>query len=348
MPLPLTKFSPSDPFTSANGWKMAIPFNSLNALAIINNQSNTEFDVFTDYGDYLGTVPAGVLFLPILIGYSTLFLEFRAGSVVDSTNTPTNYVNGMIYSSNEKLPNLQPVALARSVNVGNNITMSTTNILQGTAQQLGVTTKDVIGAPSAAGLIPANIASTISGTQIVIAAIDGSGNIVLATSLEISDVLAKFLGALEIDGTLTLLGKINEIAGMATDGVLGVPGVVKIPNLVTITTTAAQNIISITPPSDGWYRAALGFVLNNSVSGNAITAQATYQDAIGINRGVNFTLINGSTFLVASGTNSFVNGGWACQPLTFYAKAAANITLIFRDPTNVPNDTVFAVLERLG
>ena len=348
MPLPLTKFSPSDPFTSANGWKMAIPFNSLNALAIINNQSNTEFDVFTDYGDYLGTVPAGVLFLPILIGYSTLFLEFRAGSVVNSTNTPTNYVNGMIYSSNEKKPNLQPVALARSVNVGNNITMSTTNILEGTGQLLGVTTKDIAGSPNGAGLIPASVDNGLTGTQILLAALNGSGNAELSTALEISGSLAKFLGALEIDGILTLLGKINEIAGMATDGVLGVPGIVKIPNLVTITSTVAQNIIAVAPPNDGWYRAALGFVLNNSVSGNAITAQATYQDATGVNRGVFFSLINGSTQLLGAGVSSFVNGSWTCQPLTFYAKAAANITLIFRDPTNVPNDTVFAILERLG
>src|SRR6185437_395467 len=151
----------------------------------------------------------------------------------------------------------------------------------------------------------------------------------------------------EIGGALTVDGPVSAVAGVATAGAFGVATVIGEAAPAVVTSTALQTILTVAAPAQGFYRAALGFVLNNGVSGNAVTAQLFYQDATGTNRGAFFSLINGSTQLIAAATSSFANSAWACQPLTFYAKSGSAISLVFRDTTNTPNDTVFAVLERL-
>ena len=350
MSLPLTRFFLTDPFTTPLGWKVAIPGSSAGAVLYVHNQTDTSMDVYGDgsQNDYLGTIPAELGFFAIRPSMSYLYLEFRPGAALNASSAPSAYVDGQYFAPGEPDPGYPMIGLSRLVNVGNNVTVGTSPILEGTGQTLGVTTRDTAGSPGGPGLIPASVVSVLSGTQLLLAALDGSGNPVLATALVLSAALARFQGATEIDGALSLLQAIAEVGGMATDGALGVAGIVKAPAPVVVTSTAAQNIISLTPPANGVYRAALGFVLNNAVSGNAITAQVSYQDATGVNRGAFFSLINGSTQLLGAGVSSFVNSAWACQPLTFYAKIGASITLVFRDPTNTPNDTVFAVLERLS
>ena len=241
-------------------------------------------------------------------------------------------------------------SLARVVNVGNAVTVGTSNILQGTAQSRAVTTRDLPGiAPDKSPLlIPAIANPTGDTTSIGLAPLDASGNPVTTAALLLAPTLLDSLAPVQCESTLAVVGKVSKVANMATDGALGVVAVPTAPAPVTVTVTTAQNIIVFTPPGNGWYRAGISFVLGNGVSGNAITAMVSYQDATGVNRGANFAMVNGSTNVIAAGITSMANGGWACEPLMFYAKTGAQITISFRDPTNTPNDTVIAVLERLA
>lgn len=350
MSLPLQRFFLADPFTTPRGWSITVPGATAGATLYLHNQTDTSMDVYGDGNDsaYLGTIPAELGFFAIRPKRAYLSLEFRPGTVLNADSAPSAYVDGQYFAPNEPDPGYPMIGLSRLVNVGNAVIVGTSPILEGSGQVNGVTTRDIVGSPGGPGLIPATVENTLSGTSIALVALDGNGNPKISTMLAINATLAQFYGPLTVSGLLALAQNISMVCNIATDGAPGVATVVKALAPTLITSTASQTVASFTPTVSGVYRVALGFVLNNGVSGNAITVQAVYRDATGQGRSVNLVQVNGSTMLVGSGTNSFSNGSWAGQPMVFYAQAGTAISLVFRDPTNTPNDTVYGLIEWLA
>ena len=241
-------------------------------------------------------------------------------------------------------------SLARVVNVGNAVTVGTSNILQGTGQSRAVTTRDLPGiVPDRSPLLIPAIANPVGDpTSIGLAPLDASGNPVTTAALLLAPTLLDSFAPVKCESTLAVVGSVSKVANMATDGALGVAGVVRAPGPVTVASTASQTILSHTPVANGFFRASVHMLLRNGTSGNAITLSVTYTDADGASRTTFFVLASGSTFSVAAGVTSFGNSAWTGEPLCFYATTTGAITIAFRDPTNTPNDTVNAVLERLA
>ena len=350
MALPLQSFQLTDPFTTPLGWKIPISEGGLNAVAVVNNQSSTEFAVYTDLGRYLITIPARVLFVPVVIPYVATYLEFRPGTAlanIVAASSTTNYVNGVLYSAKEPRPQVQPVALARDVNVGNSVAVSNATALIAGGQVDGITTIDSSApSPDLIQIVPThNAVSTAHGLTLE----SWTGTIYTAE-------LQAYLGVIIGNGDLNIAnnhnllvsGAVTQVGGQTLAGALGVVTTPPAPVKVVVAVLTLQTILTFTPTVDGHYRANLTAVLANGTSGNAITGKVSYQDATGVNRSSNFQLISGSTSLIAAGVSSFVNGAWAGVPLYFFAKAGTAITIQFQDPTNTPNDTVSAALERLG
>ena len=353
MALPLQSFQLTDPFTTPQGWKIPISEGGLNAVAVVNNQSSTELAVYTDLGRYLTTIPARVLFMPVVIPYVATYLEFRPGTAlanIVAASSTTNYVNGVLYSAKELRPPVQPVALARDVNVGNSVTVGNASelIAGGDADGLITRAEGGIGTQYV-DLEPTHSAPANNyGLKLQF----WNAGLVAYTTVAVADnlgFLITFAGLSNTGGPTSLSGgAITNIAGQALAGALGVVGTPVAPAKVVVAVTTLQTILTFTPTVDGHYRANINPVLANGTSGNTITAKVNYQDATGVNRSSNFQLISGSTSLIGAGVSSFVNGAWAGVPLYFFAKAGTAITIQFQDPTNTPNDTVSAALERLG
>ena len=231
-------------------------------------------------------------------------------------------------------------SLARVVNVGNAVTVGTSTLLEGSNQLLGVSERDVAvpNANAGSALYPAVAQS--GGTPIGLFPADANGNPNASAGMiaRPADVLAQ--------SPLTLLGAILAVGGVTTAGAFGVPVIVASSGLVAVTLTTLQTILNFATVVNGLYRASVYALIANSISGNACTLQASW--FAGSARTADFTLTNGATQAVAAGVTALANGGWAGAGLTFFATSGGAIQITYRDPTNTPNDTVIAVLERLA
>ena len=156
-------------------------------------------------------------------------------------------------------------------------------------------------------------------------------------------------GGLGVSGGATSLagGHVSNVAGEPTAGVLGVPVTPAVALLTSVTVLTAVNVLDFTPVNNGFYRVNVSMILANGTNGNAITVKVTYRNSAGLFT-ANIKFINGASEAMAAGVTSFANASWAGEPLTFYATTAGHIQVSFQDPTNTPNDTVSAVLERLA
>lgn len=343
MSLPLHRFFLTDPFTTPRGWAIVAPGTTAGATFYLHNQTDTSMDVYGDGSDseYLGTIPAELGFFAIHPRKGYLSLEFRPGTVLNASSAPSAYVDGQYFAPGEADPGYPMIGLSRLVNVGNSLTVSNATLLQGTGQNDGVTTHDeTVGSTGGAALIPANVQP--GGSPLMLFPIDASGNVLVAAGILIAPALTTLQNALALGGAIT------QLAGKATAGALGVAGIIGAPGPTPIIVTTAVNVLDMAPPAAGFYRASVHALINNGVSGNAITFSLTYRDAAGTARTNFFAMQSGSTFLTAAGVSSFGNAGWASEPLCFYAGVAGNITFTYRDPTNTPNDTVNVILERLA
>ena len=256
------------------------------------------------------------------------------------TNPPAQEVTVEVFSQPRKVNRF---SLARVVNVGNSVSVGTSDILQGTGQQAGITTQDRNSVPNHyPTLIPAQAAAGGGQTDIALAPLDTNGLPLISAALTVK--------ATETDITTPLFisAPIIEVGAVPTAGALGVAAVIAAPGPFAVTSIGLKTVLSIAPSANGLYRMSVHVLLNNLVSGNALTVSVSYKDAVGTNRSSNMTLIAGSTSVIAAGVTSMANGAWAGNSLTFYAATGANITLNYNDPNNTPNDVVNAVLERLA
>lgn len=345
MSLPLHRFFLTDPFTTPRGWAIVAPGTTAGATFYFHNQTDTSMDVYGDGSDseYLGTIPAELGFFAIHPRKGYLSLEFRPGTVLNASSAPSAYVDGQYFAPGEADPGYPMIGLSRLVNVGNSVSVGTSDILQGTGQQAGITTQDRNSVPNHyPTLIPAQAAAGGGQTDIALAPLDTNGLPLISAALTVK--------ATETDITTPLFisAPIIEVGAVPTAGALGVAAVIAAPGPFAVTTIGVKNPIIIAPPANGFYRMSVHVLLNNAVSGNALTVSASYRDANGTNRTSNMTLISGSTSVIAAGVTSMANGAWAGNSLSFYATTGANITLNYNDPTNTPNDTVNVILERLA
>ena len=239
-------------------------------------------------------------------------------------------------------------SLARNINVGNSVTVSNASELIAGGDTDGlITHAENQPGTQYVDLEPTHsLAATNYGLKLQYW--NGSAYVTVATFDNLGALVA-FAGLSNTGGPTSLSGgAITNIAGQALAGALGVVVTPPAPAKVVVTALTLQTILSFTPTVDGHYRANITAVLANGTSGNAIRAQVNYADAGGVGRSSNFQLISGSTSLIAAAVSSFVNGAWAGVPLYFFAKAGTAISIQFQDPTNTPNDTVSAALERIG
>ncbi len=232
-------------------------------------------------------------------------------------------------------------SLARNINVGNSVTVGNSSELVAGGDPDGLITHLEAGPGTQYVDLEPTHSITANNYGLKLQYWNGTAYVTVATFDSLGALIA--LAGLSVAG-----GPINNVAGQTTGGALGVDVMPTAPVKVVVTALTLQTILSFTPTVDGWYRANITAVLANGTSGNAITAKVNYQDATAVNRSSNFQLISGSTSLIGAGVSSFVNGAWAGVPLFFFAKAGTAISIQYQDPTNTPNDTVSAALERLG
>lgn len=159
-----------------------------------------------------------------------------------------------------------------------------------------------------------------------------------------------FLSLGELGKTAFINSNIGTIGGIGTTGALGMPGVVAEASFTGITSTATQMILSYQTPlaADIRFMACMTIRPNNAVSGNNITASITWTSPDNSTGTQVFQFSGGSAYVVANGATNIVNGSRVGLPLYGMAKANTTIILNYRDPTNAPNDDVFADLVMLG
>lgn len=365
MPLPLNGFKLTDSLTTQAGWRITLPISGIGTTVYLNNISNTEFQVFDDTGKYILTIPAGLYYIPVYLSYPTTILELRP-LVLLIDNTLQNYVGGMQFAPREKVPPLAPVAVARAVGgtvaVQGVVTLANSTAIIAAGQTDGITTQFETGA----GLIAQDqidIRPTVNDTGrthgLMLDSYDGAafhhelsayGGITILGA----GGLAVANGGLAVNSTIpgqapTSLagGKITNINGEVTQGVLGVPTTSIIALLQNINVLTTVNTVNFTPTANAFYRINVTVRINNGTPGSAITVLLTYRDAGGV-QSANLKFMRGNVEALAAGVTSFANGTWAGEPLAFYATTAGALTLSYQNPANTPNDFVSAVLERLA
>ena len=142
---------------------------------------------------------------------------------------------------------------------------------------------------------------------------------------------------------------IAVVAGQNTAGSFGVAPIVAQKFGQTVTATGLTAILTYTPPANGLYRVSC-YVEFNSTVGSLLVLQATYADDLGAATKF-FTYSGGGATspLLLNGGNSFGPPiSMPIMPMVFYAKTTANIVISYNDPSGVPNDAVWATIERIA
>ena len=119
MPIPLTGFKITDAFTTSLGWKVDLTNaqNTLKAHLLVNNQTDTEFNVWGDGIIFLGNCPAWLTYARFMLPDIYRYVEFREVADLNVQGAPALYVNAMLYNSNEPLPEILPIAIVRQTDI---------------------------------------------------------------------------------------------------------------------------------------------------------------------------------------------------------------------------------------
>lgn len=119
MPIPLTGFDITDAFTTSLGWKIDLTNaqNTLKAHLLVNNQTDTEFNLWGDGIVFLGNCPAWLTYARFMLPNIYSFVEFREVANLNVQGAPALYVNAMLYNSNEPLPEILPIAIVRQTDI---------------------------------------------------------------------------------------------------------------------------------------------------------------------------------------------------------------------------------------
>lgn len=117
MAQPLGGFKLTDPFTTSLGWKIVLPQTTLGAHLYVNNQTDTEFDLWGDGYSYLGKVPAWLTYADIQLNQLYSSVEFRSVFALNVTAPVSFYVSAMFYEATEKQPNMAPIAVVRQTDI---------------------------------------------------------------------------------------------------------------------------------------------------------------------------------------------------------------------------------------
>jgi hypothetical protein len=172
------------------------------------------------------------------------------------------------------------------------------------------------------------------------------------TQLDNANITTDGSGALRVGTTATVIGGLSAFGGVArvgsngTVGSFGVAPIVAQALSVGVTSTAAQTLVSFTPPANATYRINLVISFGNT-SDQLLTAKVVCRDvALGTNQ-TNF-FISGQTGIVLAGNNACTHGQQiATAPLVIAAGAAGTVSIIYQDPGGAPNDRVTCIVERL-
>lgn len=160
---------------------------------------------------------------------------------------------------------------------------------------------------------------------------DGAGNLTVGNNLSVVN------------------GVIAEIDGQTTAGNYGVPMIVAQALNQPVTTTGDHLLLSYAPPASGIYRLNGYVEMNGSVSANII-CRATYADDLGTPTAFFVSPSGaGAAGLAMGGSNSFgPSYSGNLQPITVFAKTGTNINCHYNNPSGVPNDHVWFIIERLA
>ncbi len=129
-------------------------------------------------------------------------------------------------------------------------------------------------------------------------------------------------------------------AGNITASGYSLPFVIANAN-VTVTSTGTVTILSVDAPYTGQYALMFALNLSNGTSGNDISFDLDVAGTGYISLSL-FELYS-TLFEVASGSTSFENGQYYTY-FTLSLNAGTTFAIAYQDPTNTPNDTVWATL----
>jgi len=326
----------------------------------------TAIDIYnaTIFDLKMSGLPQGSIWLPMNSGVVLdpknglpAAVYFSPGQTTSQTASPANTVLTTLYLQGEPHPDYGPYVNTRYTNVAGSISVAdiTAQFLEGDAQTRSLTELDdtLSGNPI---LLPA----TGANTSLFLGARDASNT--PRTILELSAQPGLTIECIVIKGdgsgnfgdfeagNIYAGGAVKLVNSIFTAGSFGVPAVLRDTFTTGITSTAQQTLYTYTPPADGTFMIPWGFRPNNGVSGNIINIVVTFND-----RYTNAAQTDGLAFLATTGvifaTNngvSFANGVYMGLPLIIEAKGGTAITFKYRDPTNTPNDSVYAGLIQIG
>lgn len=300
---------------------------------IINNLSGCTFRVTLQPTGRSFTLPSGVPTNPLPIGLRgvyddevTLYVESIASGAF------ANQVHFDFFSGNE------PILYVASSGLGAGGGISTTNI----------TTSSI---------------SWIAPDQWTLQE-DGSGNMDLSDSTTSKTFAFNRTGGVSFDngaltsngsGTITTAGaslggntsinNLNSLTQVLGQTIVGLWCSISSVQSFHVSSNAATNVISITPPANGKYRVNFYFRKNNTTA-SAVTAQLAWTDLTSNAQTRWFYADNnGGGFIVFHGSTTVANGTWLCATVTIAASTASNIVISFTDPTGAASDDIDADIE---
>lgn len=246
--------------------------------------------------------------------------------------------------------------------IGGSVATANSTILIGVGQLYGLTEFDQTSDGPGPGLIPVSIGSGPAPLYLLVRDNAGGAHLVavfdvttmtLAVDIDCDPGTVK-AGILQVSNAHVVLTDkfTNYNAEVLTNG--GVPALVAgtIPNGFLVATIGAKTVFSYTTPNDGAkhsYRITVSVFVNNGTTGNNLTCTINYVDISAAPHSGNVPFHNGGVAVVVmNGATSLGNADYRGLAMEFTANPNTIISLSYNDPTNTPNDTVFAHLERLS
>jgi hypothetical protein len=257
---------------------------------------------------------------PSVTNYTYLVVATLTGQLVSILVT-------VWYGPGEPVPEIY--SLGNSP-IGGSFSNLNAQILQGAGQTLAVTTADGGSSGTGPELIP-TAATAILGLEAKNAGTPKLG-------LEV-----KTNGGLFIP---------NRVEFYNNDTVFGngLPGIVDITHETLVTSTAQQNFASYSNGAQDTLLLAVGYArVANGTSGNLVTFGVSYTNPQGDVRTAYFlmqeNLVNAT--ILFSGTPNVPNATYSGMVELISLKAGNTATVVYRDPTNTPSDTVSCLLLRV-
>lgn len=111
-----------------------------------------------------------------------------------------------------------------------------------------------------------------------------------------------------------------------------------------VQSTGLEGVCSYTTPEGGLFRVEALVQVNNGVSGNDVTLEVVYTDAV---TGTAETLYFMAGATALNGATAVANGFVAPAPILVNAAPNSAIVVNYNDPTNTPNDVVSVAIHRV-